>query len=146
MSQEEFQAESIEEAVEQASDHVGFARPKKVKGKSGRVWVIPNPALLSPDQQKRHDQMKIDLDKQLDRFPDALDGAGKFLGRGAIKEPYQINGDVVGTYEEFLMQAIYGDEFDAAVEDGLYPSYFGLFWTEMNVRLAEKRAADSKSS
>lgn len=145
MSQEEFQEQSIEDAVAQATDFVGLARPKVVKGKT-RTWTIPNPSLLSPEQEKRVNQMKIDLDKTLDRYPDVVDDDGKVLRRGLIKDPYQIDGELCDSYEEFLMKAIFDDEYEAAVQDGLYPSYFGLFWTEMNKRLAEAQASDSKSA
>ena len=145
MSQEEFQALSIEEARAQAADYLGFVQCKVVKV-DDKEFTISNPALLTYEQQEAYDTLLMELE-ELDRHPDILDEDGKVLRRGAIKEPHRKDGVRVENYDARLARALFGDDdFTLFVAGGGRPSDVSLFWGEMNKRLADKRAADSKSS
>lgn len=143
MSQEERNAQAIEDAREQAAQYLGFVQCVTVTVE-GQNFTIPNPSLLSYDQQERYDELQMSLE-ELDRHPDVLDDDGKLLRRGPIKEPHRKDGQRVENYDARLARAILGEEFDEFVAGGGRPSDVSLFWAEMNRRLADKRAEDSKS-
>lgn len=144
MSQEERNAQAIEHAREQAAAFLGFVQSRVVIVE-GREFVIPNPSLLSYEQQERYDELQMELE-ELDRYPDVVDDDGKVLRRGAIKEPHRKDGVRLENYDARHARAILGpEEFDLFVAGGGRPSDVSLFWAEMQKRLNDKRAEDSKS-
>ncbi|MEU9805024.1 hypothetical protein [Mycobacterium sp. NPDC050853] len=144
MSQEERNAEAIEDARKQAAEYLGFTQSRTVTV-AGRQFVIPNPSLLSYDQQERYDELQMSLE-DLDRYPDVEGDDGKVLRRGAIKEPHRKDKVRLENYDARLARAILGDEdFTLFVAGDGRPSDVSLFWAEMQKRLTDKRAEDSKS-
>ncbi|SIC56540.1 gp32 protein [Mycobacteroides abscessus subsp. abscessus] len=143
MSQELRNAQAIEDAREQAAQYLGFIQSRTVTIE-GRTFVIPNPSLLSYEQQERYDELQMELES-LDRYPDVVDDEGNVLRRGAIKEPHRKDGVRLENYDARLARAILGDEFDEFVAGDGRPSDVSLFWAEMQKRLTDKRAEDSKS-
>lgn len=139
--------DSFEEARTQACKYLGFMRSKKITV-GGVVWEIPNQSLLSYEQQKRYNAMKLYIQEsdELVRWKDTKDDDGNVI-KGVAKVPWRNKaGELLPDYDELLTKMIFGeDKFEEFVKLGGNPSDIGLYWAEFNQHLADRAEDDSKS-
>lgn len=142
---------SAKAAREQSAAKLGFMSSMSIDLGGGTIVEIPNPSIMSPEQQSRYDALEFECEK-LDRWPDPkdadgnpkLDANGQPL-LGARKMPHRVNGELVENYETRLARALLGDQYEKFIAAGGYPSQIGLHWGEMRKALEEREKSDSKS-
>jgi hypothetical protein len=141
---------SAKDAREQAAEFLGFMASVTIDV-GGKPFEIPNPSLLSPDQQDRYDELEFETEK-LDRHPDPVneDGTPKVGNdghplKGAVMIPHRVNGVRVENYETRLAKALFGEDYEAFIAAGGYPSQVGVHWAEMRRALEEREKSDAKS-
>lgn len=136
------------EARAQACEHVGFMASKIITV-GDETFEIPNPSLLSDEQQSRYDQLQLDMetDDELDRHPDVKTTDGETVSRGAPKEPLRTKeGKLVESYNTRLAKAIFGpQQFKKFLNLGGRSADVVLYWTEMSRTVSERARDDSKS-
>lgn len=147
---------SNREAKEQAADYFGFTAGVSIQLDNGKVFEIPNPAMLDDDQQERYEEFLFVLE-QCDReedieVPERTLSDGTVLPaatvKGDLKKPLRINNELLKpSYNVRLAQVLFGEDgyadFKAAGGSG---SQVALEWTRMNREFQERLDADSKSA
>ncbi len=110
------------EAKEQAADYWGFTPSVPIEVEGGKVFEIPNPALMDDDQQERWEELQYQLES-CDRAPD-----GEYL------TPYRVDGELLKPpYNVRLAQALWGEDGYAEYKaGGGISSQIGLEWTRMS--------------
>lgn len=136
--------QTIEEARAQAAEYLGMGASKRVRaGKES--FEIPNPSLLTRDQQRKYNQLRLSLE-ELDRWPDVKNDDGDVISQGQPKVPHRKGGVLEDDYDEKLTKVLLGDEAaERFFENGGQPSDISLLWTEMQKRLMDRGENDSKS-
>lgn len=134
---------SFEEARGQAAEYLGFVASELIKVGT-KTFEIPNPSLLDDDQQTRYDALQFELESW-DRHDDILNDDGTVKVRGELKEPHRKDGKLVDNYNIQLAKAIFGDDFEDFKKAGGRSSDVSTIWWKFNKKLADRRAADSKS-
>lgn len=137
-------------AREQAAEFLGFVA-SVVIDVEGEPFEIPNPSLLSPDQQDRYDELEFQVE-QYDRHPAPQneDGTPK-LGtdgvplRGALMVPHRKDGNRATNYETLLAQALFGDDYQKFIDAGGYPSQVGFHWAQMRRMVEEREKAEKEA-
>lgn len=145
MSNPNLEADPIEEARAQAIEYLGFAKPKRVVV-GGELFEIPLMSLMSREQQKRYNQLQLDLE-ELDRWPDTKNDDGEVVRMGDPKMPHRKKGKLVDDYDVRLTKAIFGDERgEFYLSNGGNPGDIALFWAESNKIVMDRQKDDSKSA
>jgi hypothetical protein len=138
------EVQSIEAARLQAIEFLGFMAPRRVRV-GDEVFEIPNPSLLSKAQRRAYDELQLSLEG-LDRWPDVKNEDGEVIRLGEPKVPHRQKGKLVDDYDTRLTVALFGAEAaERYFAKGGQPGDVALFWTEMNQRVNDRRAKDSKS-
>lgn len=136
--------DSIQESREQNAEYLGFMASETIRV-GNEIFEIPNPSLLTDEQQERYDVLQRSLE-ELDRH-DAVDKDGNALkGKGAIKEPHRIGGEPQEHYNVRLAKAVLGDRYPAFKAAGGSGNHFAVIWWKMDKALGDRRKADLKSA
>jgi hypothetical protein len=142
------QALTAREVRDQAAEYLGFLASKWIKAEgSGELFEIPHTECFDSEQRKRYNQLLVDIRQEaelLDRAPDTeVDGK---VVKGSALVPNTIDGELIEDWDDRLAKAYLGDRFDAFIKAGGRSADIGLIRWEMNKKLQERRAADSKSA
>lgn len=145
---------SMQEAREQAAEYFGFSAGVTLQV-GDEKFEIPNPGMLSDDQQERYNKLLHDMRTRYDRensfnIPDQTLEDGTFVpGRvipGELIEPHCIDGELLPPYWARIGVVLWGEEgykkFRAA---GGSSSQINLEWGRMNREFAERVESDPKS-
>lgn len=145
-------------AREQAAEYLGFTASKLVAVPNGGPPVeIPNPGLLSDDQQERYNELQLLLET-CDREPDEVVPAHTITSaggtetiipeqtvKGARMTPLRIKGKLLN-YNTRLAQAILGEaEYARFKAGGGEAIDIGLQWRVMEEEAKRRQAQDPKS-
>ena len=147
-------ATSFRAAQEQAAEYFGFAAGVSLQV-GDEVFEIPNPGMLSDEQQERYDKLLHDMRTKYDR-EDAIEIPEQKLedgtvvpGRtipGELIAPHCIDGELLPPYWARIGVVLWGEEgykrFRAA---GGSSSQINLEWGRMNREFAERVESDPKS-
>jgi hypothetical protein len=135
------------EAREQAAEYLGFMTGIQLDLGDGQVFEVPNSGLLDDDQQIAYDQLQASLDDCDHEDVEIRDDDGKVVRtESRLKDPHRKDGKLLEPYNIRLCKALFGEQgyqrFKAA---GGRASDVGIYWTQMNRQLQERRLADAKS-
>jgi hypothetical protein len=131
-------------AREQAADFLGFMAGLPFQLGEGRMWELPNPAFLDPEQRTRYREyqrtMKT-LDKEQAPHP--------FIDDKTIEQtiyPYLKDGKDFDADEQLCI-ALMGEQIYAQfITAGGVPGQIDVHWNVMRRQLEERAKGDSKSS
>jgi hypothetical protein len=134
------------EAREQAAEYLGFMASIQLDLGDGTMFEVPNPGLLDDDQQVAFDELQASLE-DLDHEDVQIRGDdGKLRTESRPKDPHRKDGKLLEPYNIRLCKALFGEQgyqrFKAA---GGRAADVGIYWSQMNKQLRDRRAADSKS-
>lgn len=135
---------SLAQAAEQAADYFGFLASRKIDlGDGGPLLEIPNPQLLSPDQQDRVNAVRVafeDCDREEIELSD-----GKVI-KGGYKEPRRRKGKLVTpSYDVQLAIAVWGeDDYKRFAAAGGKPGLISMVWAQMDDQFSRRRERDPK--
>ncbi|SDD58723.1 hypothetical protein SAMN04488581_2603 [Mycolicibacterium neoaurum] len=154
---------SVEEAKEQAADYFGFAESVIIKTNNGK-FEIPNPGLLTDEQQQRYDELQADVatcdtkevmvpiyDTEIIRDPDGtIRTVNKKVGERSediTLIPHRKDGNLVKPpYNVRLAIALWGEDgYERFKTGGGIANQIGLEWTRMNQEYQERMESDPKS-
>lgn len=145
--QRERRALSIADATEQACEYFGFLAAEELDlGDDGPYLRIPNPQLLSPEQQAAFNKLRMEFE-DCDREDDINLPDGNVI-RGAFLDPRRRDGVLVEPgYDVQLAIALWGEDdyrrFEAA---GGRPGLISIVWARMDDEFRRRERNDSKST
>jgi hypothetical protein len=149
--------EAAEAARDQLAEYYSFAKSDVIPA-GGELFEIPNPSLLSEDQQERYDVVQ----HQLRRFAHETivirnmitnevvvdPKTGEPLTNRVLIEPHETtDGELVTPpYWSRVLKAVIGDDdYARFIAKGGRPNQFRLVWSKMQREMLERQAEDSKS-
>ena len=149
--------EAAEKSREQLAEYFGFASTEVIPA-GGEDFVIPNPSLLSEEQQERYDEVQHELRKFAHEtvvIRNAITNevvvdpkTGEPLTSRVLIEPHEdLEGNLIKPpYWSRVLKAIIGDDdYKRFIAKGGRPNQFRLVWSKMQTEMLERQAEDSKS-
>jgi hypothetical protein len=150
--------EAAEASRQQLAEYFGFAKSEVIPA-GGEDFEIPNPSLLSEEQQERYDDVQHELRKFAHEtvvIRNAITNevvvdpkTGEPLTDRVLIEPHETEaGDLVKPpYWSRVLKAVIGDEdYKRFIAQGGRPNQFRLVWSKMQREMLERQASDSKSN
>jgi len=153
---------TVQEAQEQADEHVSFLRSKQIDTEDGVKFTVRNPMFFSASQLSAYNKLHHRMN-HCDKWPDKQrpeqqmksvqpDGTvvethiGAHTVEGDWIEPYQENGVLVDPpYEVQVAQIVLGDKYEAFDAAGGSPRELVEMLAELRRGVTKRVDADPKS-
>lgn len=130
-------------AREQAAEYLGFMAGVPFNIGDGKVWELPNPAFLDPEQRKRfreHQRFMQTVDTEEVPHPII---AGEMITQP--KYPYTVKGEDIDDAERMCIALMGPDIYEQFLKAGGVPGQIDVHWNVMRKQLEERNKIDSKS-